>query len=222
MSDAHDELRVARSLAEAIPQLRRPFAPEAIGFIPFREMKQRREDAPFGAELAAFVEALTVIERLDLIVPDKWETDYVERAGIVFCRLTIFGITRTNSAEGDAKDVASKALKRAAMLFGVGQYLRRMSTVPLYVERGTHRLLLTANNKIRVPEAVIEGLRSDYARWLVKTGTALYGPVLVHGPAEPDVEELDVDPDTGEVLNGRSLEHLPGGDPQQRLTGAPR
>lgn len=103
--------------AEVLAHLRRPF--EA------HEVKYR----PSGGGLVAYVEAHTVMDRLDAVCPG-WGVSYREVPGGVEATITINGISRSDVGVADGNpDMAVKgaradALKRAAHAWGVGRILR--------------------------------------------------------------------------------------------------
>lgn len=124
------------SYRECMLALRRPFD--------VRKLKWRPTEVWSGTALAlVYIDARDVIERLDEVVPGEWqertmvqfatweisdrEDAAVRRCTWLFsatCRLTIRGVTRTGTGEGDtAKAADSDALKRAAVRHGVGLYL---------------------------------------------------------------------------------------------------
>src|SRR3954463_12998529 len=65
----------ARTHAEAIELFRRPFAPGAIGF---RAMsKVALNGQPYaGAQVAAFLSAQSVVQRLNAVVPGRWRQQF--------------------------------------------------------------------------------------------------------------------------------------------------
>ncbi|MFT7553566.1 MAG: hypothetical protein ACI9BV_003902 [Rhodothermales bacterium] len=76
--------------------------------------------------IVPFINARAVMDRLDQVVgPDGWSDAYdVIAVGVVKCRLTISGITKTDVGQGDdAKSAFSDSLKRAAVRWGIGRYL---------------------------------------------------------------------------------------------------
>ena len=64
-----------RTHAEAAAQLRRPFAPGAIGFRAMSKVPYNGE--PFGgAQVAAYITAQSVIQRLNAVVPGRWRQEF--------------------------------------------------------------------------------------------------------------------------------------------------
>ena len=85
-----------------------------------------------SALMVAFIDARTVMERLDAVCPGGWTFDVKLFPGTpptARGRLTVLGLTRSDvgeAGEGEAgtlKAAASDALKRCAVHFGVGRYL---------------------------------------------------------------------------------------------------
>jgi hypothetical protein len=74
MSNAH-EATLARTHAQANELLRRPFAPGAIGF---RAMSKTPlgGDPYGGAQVAAYLAAQSVIQRLNCVVPGRWRQQF--------------------------------------------------------------------------------------------------------------------------------------------------
>jgi hypothetical protein len=65
----------ARTHAEAVELFRRPFAPGAIGF---RAMTKVSFDgqAYAGAQVAAYLNAQSVVQRLNAVVPGRWRHEF--------------------------------------------------------------------------------------------------------------------------------------------------
>jgi hypothetical protein len=141
----------ARTHAEAGELLRRPFAPGAIGF---RAMtKVTLNGVPYGgAQVAAFLGAQSVVQRLNQVVPGRWQQQFTpvpaelsptsERGPCrlyLACRLTITLPVEPGGPDVDAvyedvgemdsgsfaglKALYSDARKRAGVAAGIGAYL---------------------------------------------------------------------------------------------------
>jgi hypothetical protein len=138
----------ARTHAHAGVLLRRPFAPGAIGF---RAMtKAPLNGDPYGgAQIAAFLGAQSVTQRLNTVCPGAWRMDFApvpselvtsnSKKLYLACRLTItlpaenggtpVDAVYTDIGEMDAgsfaglKALYSDARKRAAVAAGIGAYL---------------------------------------------------------------------------------------------------
>ena len=95
------------------------------------------KNTPQMTELwAPYLEADPIIDRLDQVVgPSGWGLD-IEAVGdrAAICRLTILGVMKAGAGQIAAdqktdqpfKAAATDALKRAAVLFGIGRYLHKV------------------------------------------------------------------------------------------------
>jgi hypothetical protein len=118
---------------EILEILSRPFDPEEVEVKVQAVSKDRTR-----AQVVAYVDARTVLDRLDEVVgPGGWSDTYEvltnsvdgdgRRLVEVKCVLTIAGVSKEDVGEGDSLKAAfSDALKRAAVKFGVGRYLYRL------------------------------------------------------------------------------------------------
>jgi hypothetical protein len=135
----------ARTHAEAAELLRRPFAPGAIGFRAM--MKVPLDGDPFGgAQVAAYIGAQSVLQRLNAVVPGRWRQEFKSvdpLAGskrlYMACRLILtLPITEggpdveaayedvgemDGASRAGLKALYSDARKRAAVAAGIGTYL---------------------------------------------------------------------------------------------------
>jgi hypothetical protein len=184
----------ASTLRHAAPHLRRPFAPNAI-----------RWRVVTGNMLVSYIDARTVIERLNLVVPHLWSTEYEPYggradSGHLICHLTIDGVTRSDVGKASqtegVKGAYSDALKRAAVQFGVGVSLYALKRTFLPKGDGSIRedgqptlRHVAASGKRRerwelTPQAET-WLREQYGRWLETERGSHFGEPLDHGD-EPD------------------------------------
>lgn len=99
------------------------------------EVKFKPTAVKDGKALAlAYVDARNILDRLDEVVGmENWHDEYeIVSPKHVVCKLTIFGITKSDAGEAADTDkeplkaAVSDALKRAAVKFGIGRYLYRM------------------------------------------------------------------------------------------------
>jgi Rad52/22 family double-strand break repair protein len=182
------------SLAEALPHLRRPPSPAAVQF----KIQNAVDEA---AQVAAYVDARLVFDRLDRVCGHQWSAAFaelhealipppVDRNGelresapvYVRCRLTLYGVTREDVGEGrDPKAAFSDAIKRAAVNFGIGRALYAMR-LP-WLREGEADSELRRNRRGRL---VLDGRSEDwcrrmYERWLAERGIAQFGEPLDHG-----------------------------------------
>jgi hypothetical protein len=111
-------------------------APLPAGVISWRQDgKVTARDSKYFARFVAYIEANTVRERLDSVVPGEWDLtlellpvntpDEADGAQYSFkARLQILGVIREDVGTGrDYKQASTDAFKRAAVRFGVGNEL---------------------------------------------------------------------------------------------------
>src|SRR6185437_15276401 len=133
-----DESMIARheSSAETMDIWARLSAPLDPGVISWRQDGRPIErDGKFFARFVAYIDANTVRERLDGVVPGEWDLtldllptlpdDDPDGAGCSFkARLQILGVIREDVETGrDYKQAATDAFKRAAVRFGIAHEL---------------------------------------------------------------------------------------------------
>jgi hypothetical protein len=135
----------ARTHADAAMLLRRPFAPGAIGFRAM--MKVPLNGDPFGgAQIAAYIGAQSVLQRLNAVVPGRWRQEFKpvdpppgSKRLYMLCRLIItLAITEggpdveavyedvgemEGASRAGLKALYSDARKRAGVAAGIGAYL---------------------------------------------------------------------------------------------------
>jgi hypothetical protein len=200
---------------EAAQHLRRPFTPAAVKFKPQSVLG----DDGKGVLCVAYIDARLVYERLNLVMPHLWRDDY--RAvgdGLMWCDLTVDGITRKDVGEGKGKALVSDALKRAAVHFGVGVSLYAIPQQRIWKDTsGSSGKLVSIwaagtkqNGKpkfdARIEDAGQAHLRNVYEHWLEVVGIKAFGQPLDHGDvidAQGDADaEPSVDQSTGEVTQG--------------------
>ena len=134
--------------AEAAALFRRPFAPGAIGFRAMSKVPLGGE--PYaGAQVAAYLGAQSVVQRLNTVVPGRWRQQFQSipaefvpactRRVYLACRLTVTVPVEDGGPDVDAvyedlgemdpgsfaglKALYSDARKRAAVAAGIGAYL---------------------------------------------------------------------------------------------------
>ena len=112
-------------------------APVPTGAISWRQDgKVTQRDGKFFARFVPYIEANTVRERLDTVVPGEWDLtlellppmagyEGVEGTECAFkARLQIKGVIREDIGQGkDYKQASTDAFKRAAVRFGIGNEL---------------------------------------------------------------------------------------------------
>jgi Rad52/22 family double-strand break repair protein len=186
------------TLREAVPHLRRPFAPEAVKFRPIG-----------GGNIVAYLDARLVTERLNAVIPDKWETRFelYPTQKQIECFLTVDGLTRSDvgslgqSSQVDpVKAGVSDALKRAAVHFGIGVSIYALKQVRVSDVPG-----MSKDSK-QINDAADAWLRKGYKAWLRGPGKH-FGEPLSHGDVEGAVGDPEADPGSiGEAPEPLSLE----------------
>lgn len=135
----------ARTHAQAAESFRRPFAPGAIGFRAM--MKVPLNGNPFGgAQVAAYLGAQSVLQRLNAVVPGRWRQEFRlvdpppgSKRLYMACRLIVSLPITEGGPDVDAvyedvgemdgasraglKALYSDARKRAGVAAGIGAYL---------------------------------------------------------------------------------------------------
>lgn len=119
-----------------IADLSKPFPQSAVHWRV--QGKPIERNGKWSAMALAYIDARDVMDRLDDVCgPENWMTEYHETArGRLICRLSIRvtdeWVTKSDGAgdtdvEGE-KGAISDALKRAAVSWGIGRYLYRLSS----------------------------------------------------------------------------------------------
>jgi hypothetical protein len=138
----------ARTHAEAAVLFRRPFAPGAIGFRAMTKVPYKGE--PYaGAQVAAYLGAQSVVQRLNAVVPGRWHQQFQPvpaelvpagtRRIYLACRLIVTLPVEAGGPDVEAvyedlgemdagsfaglKALYSDARKRAGVAAGIGAYL---------------------------------------------------------------------------------------------------
>jgi hypothetical protein len=124
---------IYKAHADVWARLAAPLASETISWR--QDGKPVNRDGKFIARFVAYVEANTVRERLDTIVPGEWDLTLTplpqiagEPDGEATCsfkaRLQVLGVVREDVGTGrDYKQAATDAFKRAAVRFGIAHEL---------------------------------------------------------------------------------------------------
>ena len=154
----HQHQPARRTHAEAAALFRRPFAPGAIGFRAMSKVPYNGQ--PYaGAQVAAYIGAQSVIQRLNTVVPGRWRQQFQSvpaefipagtRRVYLACRLIVTLPVEEGGPDVDAvyedlgemdpgsfaglKALYSDARKRAAVAAGIGAF--RADTQYLVTER---------------------------------------------------------------------------------------
>ena len=202
------------SLAEALPHLRRPPGAAAVRF----KIQTAADDA---AQVAAYVDARLVYDRLDQVCGEQWWARFAPLAKTlvprrprgdgeppplyVRCQLTLYGVTREDVGEGhDPKAALSDAVKRAAVTFGVGRVLYAMRLPWLQAGDADGELRRNGQGELVLDERTEAWCREKYERWLEERGSALFGEPLEHR-----VESAAGAPEEAGEAEGASAETAP-------------
>jgi hypothetical protein len=172
---------IARHEAESEKQIEdvwaRLAAPLPAGVAAWRQDgKAIMRDGKFYARFVSYIDAQTVRERLDSVVPGEWnltiellptppgagENDFPEPASCAFkARLQILGVVREDVGMGkDYKQASTDAFKRVAVRFGVGHELYEM---------GQNWVQMDGDGKYAKP---VEDPQAAYDRRLARTRDA--------------------------------------------------
>lgn len=183
------------SLDEALPHLRRPFAPAAVKW----KIQTATNNNRAGI-VVAHIDARLVIERLNLVAGGQWHDSYDQFAGAMRCRLAVLGGVREDVGLGsDQKAQVSDALKRAGVKYGIGVSIYALAQVYMEVGGGPNKLGTRKRfdqkkkDWIEVPDLRAENrewLAEKYAEWLTTPRGQQFGEPLEHGD-ELDAQGMD-------------------------------
>jgi len=175
------------SFREAAPFLRRPFTPQAVKF-------KVQASWAGGALIVGYIDARLAVERLNLVCPHLWHDAYEPtNQGLMWCHLTVDGITRSDVGEGKGKGLVSDALKRAGVKFGIGVSLYALPKMILNDKDG-HLKRKQRQGREDTVELTPTGearVREVYRLWLDTLGRQAFGDPLDHGDAEHALGDPD-------------------------------
>lgn len=209
---------VATTHAEAAIQLRRPFAP---GAIQFRALGNRQgPDKVWRTEVAAYLSAHAIKQRLNAVVPGAWSASYHPVATELQaaepdklhleCRLAIVlpvvpngpptAAVYADVGDQDRRDPGSRGAPTVKAVYS--DALKRAAAsagIATYLYTGQAKKLLgdeytyKVRNATFLTEAAETLLRTGYRNWCQRPETiAAFGEMLAHG--EPD-DIVSGDPD---------------------------
>jgi hypothetical protein len=173
----------------------------ALTFARFVDCRVAQNAVDEAAQVAAYIDARLVFDRLDHVCGDKWSARFyelpealirppVDRNGelkepppvYVRCRLTLYRVTREDVGEGqDPKAAFSDAIKRAAVHFGVGRALYAMRLPWLREDDAESELRRNRKGKLVLDRRTEDWCRGMYERWLEGRGRRQFGEPLDHG-----------------------------------------
>jgi hypothetical protein len=190
----HDTQQLDRN--DIWSRLAMPVAPDTIAWR--QDGRPIQRDGRYLARFVAYIEANTVRERLDAVVPGEWDLTLellpplpgasVEDGTVCTfkARLQVLGVIREDVGTGkDYKQASTDAFKRAAVRFGVAHEL---------YSYGQNWVELDGDGKFAKP---VEDPAATYARKLARTardgvtpGGATAEPVMMHDAegTAPDAE----------------------------------
>jgi hypothetical protein len=153
---ASQELSGAERLGQVLEELRKPFHPSHITWKPGVMAKSGDK-----ALALAYGDLRAYQNRLDEVCGGNWSVTYTPWAGPdtarIICNLTIFGVTRSSTGEGDgdserneiAGTVAeAQAFKRACAMFGLGRYLYNLPSVWAEYDKDRRQFTEPAKGKL--------------------------------------------------------------------------
>lgn len=192
---------MATSEDAVVRELRRPFPPESVKF-----KIQTNPKGPQGkAMVVAFIDARNVGSRLNKVVGSEWESKFspMQAGSGLVCHLTVLGKTRCDvgwtrdwGTDMGVKTAYSDALKRAAVQFGVGEFLYSLprmwvdaKDLKSWQGKGGTQWAMTPATEAR--------LRNQYQQWCARDDVAKeFGKPLGWDSLDHqgDVETLDAQP----------------------------
>jgi hypothetical protein len=176
---------------EAALHLRRPFTTEAVKF---KVQATWPKDNPTAGLVVCYIDARLVVERLNLIIPDRWADAYEPVGKDLLCHLTVDGITRTDIGQGTGKGLYSDALKRAAVKFGIGVSLYATPKMIVKVDAGQAKQRRNRDGlTLEVTPNGEKHVRDLYAAWLDVRGQQAFGLPLDHGDVEGAQGDAEVE-----------------------------
>jgi hypothetical protein len=202
----------ARTHLEATALFRRPFAPGAIGFRAMTKVPYNGD--PFGgAQVAAYIGAQSVIQRLNAVVPGRWRQEFRlidpppgSKRLYLACRLivTLPAVDEGPDVQAVYEDVGeldpgswaglkalySDARKRAAVAAGIGAYLY-IALEPVVLPIGPKERMVQLIRRpgkadvLALSPATEEWLRRGYERRMSTAAVRRdLGEILAHGEPE--------------------------------------
>jgi hypothetical protein len=204
------------NLTDALPLLRRPFAPAAVKWKP--QATWPKDGPAEGAIFVGYIDARLVSARLNHVVGGNWSEKPVRVEGqpwALMYELTVFDQTHVDIgvAQGRGDDMKLKAmhsdgLKRPAVRFGIGEYLYAMPEVRIAVTpdgaetpEGVPTIKRRKDGKVPgfLPERIYAYLRERYEDWLKAEGEAAFGKPLDHGDASTGSVGEGITPDDADA-----------------------
>ncbi len=223
----------ARTHAEAAALFRRPFAPGAIGFRAMTKVPYNGD--PFGgAQVAAYIGAQSVIQRLNAVVPGRWRQEFRlvdappgAKRLYMACRLTLTLPISEDGEEVEAvyedvgemdsgsraglKALYSDARKRAGVAAGIGAYLYTALepvVLPIGAEDRQVKLIRRSGrpDTLVLSPATEEWLRHGYQqRMSTEAVSRDLGDILAHGEPEQGMGQGEAAEQPAEEVTGERV-----------------
>jgi hypothetical protein len=199
--------------------LRKPFHPSIVEWKPGALNQDRTK-----ALAMPFADVRTYQDRLDQVCALRWSVTFTPWGERLICHLTIDGVTRSSTGEGDSQAeraefagtaAEAQAFKRACSAFGLGRYLYSLPT--LWVEYDAGSKSFTDKAKARLTQIINQHYRRELEETesapAVATDLEQRGPegtpdlltTSTDQPAAQLVQEFDA---LGQELYGEQWEHV--------------
>jgi hypothetical protein len=173
-----------------LTELRRPFHPSAVEFKP-----QATTNDGSKAMAVPYADVRSYQNRLDEICGMNWSVTYSPWGDRIVCHLTINGVTRSSTGEGDAQSEKSEiagtaaeaqAFKRACSCFGLGRYLYSLPQSWVELDPATKRFSAAGLAKL-------ETMIVQHYRRATQTVNGATGEIIasVDGNQEPPLAKLN-------------------------------
>ena len=224
----------AQTHAQAAVLFRRPFAPGAIGFRAMSKVPYNGEQFG-GAQVAAYITAQSVLQRLNAVVPGCWRQEFRlldPPAGAkklyMTCRLLVTLPTREGGPDVEAvyedagemdgvsraglKALYSDARKRAAVAAGIGAYLyTALAPVVLPIGPSDRQVKLIRRSgkpdTLALSPATAQWLRHGYEqRMSTEAVRRDLGEILAHGEPERGMGQGEAAEQPTEEPAGEAIE----------------
>lgn len=186
-----------------VAELRRPFAPEAVKWLPIGKINRGgyqqfmpHIDASLVFERLADVDPAFTFDTRPVSMQDGGDPTNLQAGSPWRCELTVLGVTRPGIGQLRAgagaddkhhKEAFSDSVKRAALAFGVGAYLRALPTMSIKDTDGQGRKLFwkRAEKYGGLNPEGTAALRAQYQRVVThKQFVEHYGKPLLYGDLE--------------------------------------
>lgn len=176
---------------DVLTELRKPFHPSVIEFKPQATTKDGSK-----AMAIAYADPRAYMNRLDEICGMDWSVSYTPWGERIVCHLTISGVTRSSTGEGDAQSERSEiagtaaegqAFKRACTMFGLGRYLYEMPS--MWVEYDKDAKQFAPQGKTKLEAMIVQHYRRATAGTEARTVNKATGEITTTTQEPPSADE---------------------------------